>query len=293
MSSPHEDNDPDALRSHFGRELRRLRQRAGLSMNQLAEALGCTPQWIHQLEKTDKSVPEQMSFDLDTYFKTDGWEDDDGLFHRIHAALRRAGQRRVLLPGFDTYLRYEGKAIGIRGFAAQVVPGLLQTEAYARGLMLPGDSAETMDARVSGRIARQEILTREKPPMTLFVLDESVLRRPIGGPDVMAGQIRHLLELVRSPCLDLRVLPFERVAPAGLEGGFILLSFERHADLMYVESAAVSQLIESRDTVFKAGVRFNLVMGEALSQAETVGLMNRTLEGYRELGSNGLAMEQE
>lgn len=88
-------HDPDALRVHFGEELRRIRMRAKLSQNQLAGALGCTPQWICQLEKADKTVSEQTALDLDTYFKTDGWDQDDGHFHRIYKTIRRAGRHRV------------------------------------------------------------------------------------------------------------------------------------------------------------------------------------------------------
>ncbi len=256
-------HDPDALRVHFGEELRRTRMRAKLSQNQLASALGCTPQWICQLEKADKTVSEQTAFDLDTYFKTDGWDQDDGHFHRIYKTIRRAYRHRVLLPGFDAYLRHEGKAIGIRCFAAQVVPGLLQTERYARGLMMPGEPAETLEARVAGRMERQTILTRQNPPMTIFVLDESVLHRPVGGREVMVEQLDHLIGFEHSLDVDVRVLPYGRLAPAGLEGGFMLLNFEAEADLMYIEAAGVGQLIESKSTMFKAGVRFSLVMGES------------------------------
>lgn len=273
-------HDPDAMRVHFGEELRRMRQRAKLSQNQLAAALGCTPQWICQLEKADKTVSEQTALDLDTYFKTDGSDQDDGHFHRIYTTIRRAGRHRVLLPGFDAYLRHESKAIGIRCFAAQVIPGLLQTESYARGLMMPGESAETLDARVAGRMERQAILARQNPPMTIFVLDESVLHRPIGGRKVMVEQLDHIIGYEHSLDVDIRLLPYGRAAPAGLEGGFILLSFERDADLMYIEAAGVGQLIESKSTMFKAGVRFSLVMGESLSRAETFELLNRTREEY-------------
>lgn len=272
--------DPDALRVYFSEELRRTRQRAKLSQSQLANALGCTPQWICQLEKTDKTVSEQTALDLDTYFKTDGWDQDDGHFHRIHTAIRRAGRHRVLLPGFDAYLRHESQAIGIRCFAAQVVPGLLQTESYARGLMMPGDTVETLDARVAGRMERQSILTRQNPPMTIFVLDESVLHRPVGSRKIMVEQLDHLIGLEQSLDVDLRVLPYDRASPAGLEGGFMLLNFAHEVDLMYIEAAGVGQLIDSRSMLFKAGVRFSLVMGEALSRAETFQLLSRSREEY-------------
>lgn len=280
MSTAQHDTDLDALRAHFGRELRRLRQRAGLSLNQLAKSLGCTPQWVHQLETTDKNVPEQMAFDLDTYFQTEGWEENDGLFHRLYEAMRQDSRRRALRRGFQSYLAYEPKAIGIRCFAAQIVPGLLQTEEYAWGIMDRNEPEEILRTRVAVRMERQAILTREKPPEMMFVLDESVLRRPVGGPKVMADQINRMIDLAQSPHVQIRIMPFERVTPVALAGGFILLSFEREDDLMYTESGSFGQLIDNREVVFKAGVSFDTVMGEALSQAESIEMMSRAREVY-------------
>jgi hypothetical protein len=221
-----------------------------------------------------------MAFDLDTYFKTDGWEEDDGLFHRLYAAIRRAGRRHALRLGFESYIAQEVKAIGIRCLAAQIMPGLLQIEDYARGIMDRSEPAEVLEARVAVRMERQPILTRGKPPVTMFVLDESVLRRPVGGAKVMADQIDHLIGLAQSPHIQVRTMPFGRVTSVALGGGFILLSFEKEADLMYIESGSVGQLIDSRDTVFKAGVHFDMVMGEALGQAESIELMSRAREVY-------------
>ncbi|WP_338740590.1 helix-turn-helix transcriptional regulator [Actinomadura luteofluorescens] len=272
--------DPDALRVYFSEELRRTRQRAKLSQSQLANALGCTPQWICQLEKTDKAVSEQTALDLDTYFKTDGWDQDDGHFHRIHTAIRRAGRHRVLRPSFDNYRLQEAQAIGIRCVAAQLVPGLLQVEGYARGIMDKNEPAETLDARVAVRMERQGIFLRETPPETMFVLDESALRRPVGGSKVMVEQIDHLVKMTRRPNVQVLIMPFERITPLALGGGFILLSFVRDSDLMYTEAGHISQLIGDKDVLFKAGVHFNLVMGEALSQAESIEFMLRVREGY-------------
>lgn len=280
MPSSQDENALNDLRAYFARELRRLRRRASLSMSQLAGALGCSPQWIYQLEKTDKTVPEQTSLDLDTYFKTDGWEDSDGAFHRMYDAIRRAGQRRVLRPGFESYVAQEAKAIGVRCLAAQVVPGLLQIENYVRAMRDSTESAEIQEARAVSRLERQAILSREQPPMMMFILDESVLRRPVGGPEVMTQQIDYLIGLMHSPCIQVRIMPFERVTPVALGGGFILLSFPKDPDLMYIESGGAGQLIENRDTVFKAGIHFDTMMGEALSRAESVEMMTRVREVY-------------
>jgi transcriptional regulator with XRE-family HTH domain len=274
---PH-DPDPDSLRVHFGIELRRLRTRADLSMSKLAKALGCTPQWVSQLEQSDKPVPEQSALDLDTYFRTDGWGENDGLFHRLYVAIRRAGRRRVLRPGFESYLDYEPKAIGLRQITSQLVPGLLQIEGYALGIMDPNESLDVRDERVASRLARQAILARPRPLETMFVVDESALQRPVGGAKVMVDQIDHLIDMTQTPHVQIRVMPIVRVTSSALMGGLILLSFGQETDLLYIESGGVGQLVDSSDAVFRAGVHFHTAMGEALSQAESIDLMSRTRE---------------
>lgn len=281
MAKEQQEPDLDVLRVHFGQELRRLRTRAKLSMNQLAEALGCTPQWIFQLEHAEKCPSEQTALDLDTYFETEGCEEDDGLFHRLHTAIRRAGQRRALRPSFDAYRVFEAKAIGVRCIAAQVVPGLLQTEDYARGIMDESQSAESLDACVAVRMERQAIFKRDKPPETAFVLDESALRRPVGGAKTMVDQIDHLIDMARSPNVQLQVMPFERLTLAALAGGFILLSFAAEPDLVYAESGSLSFMTERKDETFRMGVHFLAVMGEALNQSESIAFMSRVREEYQ------------
>jgi transcriptional regulator with XRE-family HTH domain len=272
--------DPDALRVHFGEELRRMRMRAKLSQSQLASALGCTPQWICQLEKADKTVSEQTALDLDTHFKTDGWEQEDGHFLRIYNTIRRAGRHRVLRPGFQAYLQFEPLAIGIRCFAAQILPGLLQIEDYARAIMDPSEPQGTLNARVASRMERQALITREKPAMATFILDESVLRRPVGGPEVMGRQIDHLISLAQLPHVQLLIMPFERITPEALSGGLILLSFEKEPDLVYIESGVIGQLIDNKDEVFMTGVYFNRMMGDALSRLETIEFLRQAKEAY-------------
>ncbi|MWA04721.1 helix-turn-helix domain-containing protein [Actinomadura sp. LD22] len=280
MAKDEQDPDPDALRVHFGLELRRLRNRAGLSMNQLAQALGCTPQWICQLEHAEKPPSEQTALDLDTYFKTDGYDENDGSFHRLHTAIRRVGQRRALRPSFENYCLREPKAIGVRCLAAQLVPGLLQTEDYARGIMDRSQTAENLDACVAVRLERQTMFHRAKPPEASFVLDESALRRPVGGAKAMADQIDHLIDMARLPNVQILIMPFERLTLAALAGGFILLSFAKEPDLVYAESGSLSFMTERKDVTFRMGVHFLTTAGEALNQGESIAFMSRVREEY-------------
>ncbi|MEO3782438.1 helix-turn-helix transcriptional regulator [Actinocorallia sp. B10E7] len=280
MSHAAYESDPDALRAHFAIELRRQRTRAGLSMNQLARALGCTPQWVSQLEQTVKPVPEQSALDVDTYFKTDGWQENDGLFIRIHRAIQRAGQRRVLRQDFETYLKFEQQAQWFSSFANQAVPGLLQTREYATALMNPHHHPEALAARVDGRMGRQEILNESRLKKAMFVVDEAVLRRPLGGPEVMAEQVERLICYAESPTVQIRVLPFAHATSLASEGSFVILGYAREDDLVYFENIGMGQLIEERDKVSDCTIRFADILGEALPRAESMQFLKQVREDY-------------
>ncbi len=148
--------------------------------------------------------------------------------------------------------------------------------------MDPSAPAETSAARVAVRMERRALLIRDKSPEAMFVLDESAFRRPVGGSAVMTAQIDHLIAMAQTPSVQVRVMPFESVTPIALAGGFILLSFPKDPDLMYTETGSVSQFIEDRAIVFKAGVHFTSVVSEALNRAESIDFMRLMREEYRE-----------
>jgi transcriptional regulator with XRE-family HTH domain len=271
MPRPQYDPDPDSLIAHFGAELRTYRNKAGLSMQQLADELGYSAQWIGQVE-LGKPPSEQFALDLDTYFKT------DGTFHRLWKSIKRAGRRRALLPGFPKYLEFEAEAVLIRSFEAQLVPGLLQTERYARSMISAWPHPAPLEERVAARLERQAILQRETPPNAWFVLDEAVLHRPIGGPGVMRDQLKRLADLVESRHVQVRVVPFSSITFAGLDGKFTILRLPNGTEILYQEGPGFSQLIEDSDTVADCAVRFDLVMGEALPRGESHKMILRALE---------------
>ncbi|HEV7936303.1 MAG TPA: helix-turn-helix transcriptional regulator, partial [Actinomadura sp.] len=201
MPRPQRDLDPNSLVGYFGGELRTHRTKADLSMAQLGAALGCSGQWIGQVELAEKPPSEQFAIDLDTYFET------DGSFHRLWKAIKRAGRSQVLLPGFPAYLELEAQAVLIRGFVAQLVPGLFQTEDYARAVMDPRLTPAALEERVATRIERQAILGRGEPPNAWYVLDEAVLHRLVGGQEVMRKQLTLLIELAMTSHIQIRILP--------------------------------------------------------------------------------------
>lgn len=271
----HDEQTPDSLQTFFGSELRKRREDANLSGGELAKALGCTPQWISQVERGRKPPSKQHALDLDTFFKA------DGIFFRMWKGIRRELLRRVVLPGFPAYVEREAEATDLRFFAAQIIPGLFQIERYARIVMNAGQPPASLDEQVAVRMERQEILRRDNPPQIRVVLDESVLHRPVGGRETMHEQLTWLLELDELPHVEVRVLPYHAVTHAGLEGSFIKLGFTDCSEAVYVEGPEISHLTDDPNVLSKCGLRWDRVMGEALPRPESRALILRALEGYK------------
>ncbi|TDD70345.1 XRE family transcriptional regulator [Actinomadura darangshiensis] len=276
MSKNQETYTRDPLLRTFGAVLRAHREAAGLSRPQLAQALGCQPGWIEKLETAQKPPSEQTASDLDVYFNTTAQ-----LFWHMWREIKREGKHLAAPPGFSRYTEIEADAVAMRCFEAQVVPGLLQTPAYAQAVLSSGLPLDALDERVSARMGRQELLTRADAPRMWFVLDEAVLRRPVGGPGVMHEQLAMLVKAATTnPLVEIRVLPFTSVTYAGLDGSFFVVSLPGGVDVAYHEGPEISQLIDDGTTVAEYRVRFDLVMGESLRSDESLKLIQQTQEGY-------------
>ncbi|MDL4815358.1 helix-turn-helix domain-containing protein [Actinomadura opuntiae] len=267
----------DPLIRAFGAVLRSYRENAELSRPELADALGCTYQWIEKIETGTKPSVD-TAIDLDTFFKIPA-----RTFEKLAEEIERAGKHAALPPGFPAFLKLEECALSIRSFVCQVVPGLLQTEAYARGVMGAGQVRDGLDHLVAQRVDRQRILTGERAPRLSVVLDESVLRRPIGGSAVMCEQLMYLEHIIEhEPHVQIRMLPFQRITWASLDGSFTILGFGNGPDIAYLEGPTSSQLLRDPNRVADTAVRFDLVMGEALTGGESLEMIRQAREGYRE-----------
>jgi transcriptional regulator with XRE-family HTH domain len=263
----------DSLRGYFGAKLRRRREALGFSLERLSADLGYTPQWIHKMETADKAVPAKFAEDVATYF-------EEPEFIEIHDAIQRAGRHAYLPRGFPRFIELENEASSIRAYVVQVVPGLLQTEDYARAVMSAGQDLEALEEIVTARLERQSILRRAPFTQFQFVINETALRVPVGGRKVMQTQIQQLVDITRSPNVQIRILPFSSVTYAALDGLFTLLGFEDGSDLAYLEGPEVSQVIEDSKLIAKFTVRFGIIMGEALPQAASLDLLAQYLEEY-------------
>jgi Domain of unknown function (DUF5753) len=205
-------------------------------------------------------------------------------------------QARVLDPGssllafFGAELRRRRTAAGlsqdqlghaITYSAALAIPGLLQTADYARALFRagrPADSDEQIESRVTARLERQRILDRAKPPMFWVVVDEGVLRRPVGGAAMFREQLAYLITIARHRGVMMQVMPFSSGAHAGLLGEFTLLGMADGRDIGYTESVESARLIEQADEVAAFSVAFDMVGAVALSPDASLDFVAR-LEG--------------
>ncbi|GAA0581533.1 helix-turn-helix domain-containing protein [Actinomadura livida] len=257
-------------RIFFGTELRRMRDEAKITGKELADALGCTPQWISTME-SGRKISEQSAHDLDTYFKT------GGMYYRLWKLAKEIEVELVLPSGFPEYLEYERKATTYRIYCALLVNGLFQTEDYTRSILTTTDGTNASELAAK-RMERQSILTRDNAPHIWMVLDEAVLRRSIGGPEIMREQLDFLLAASERVNTMLQVIPYSSGYHAGLEGEFTILGFDDGLNLAYTESAGEGLLIEKPVRVRDKVVRWDLLRGHALPIEESRAMIRTVME---------------
>ena len=264
-------------------ELKRLREERGLSREQVAERIGTSETSIFRYEKGEtRPQPAVVAAMLDVYGATAAARDE--LLEMARDARKRGWwhrHRQSLKPGFDSYIGLEAAASIVRTYEAQTVPGLLQTEGYARANIVATSlnlvPAE-VEERLSVRMSRQDLITRSTDRVQLVaVLDEAVLRRQVGGPEAMREQIRHLVTMAELPNVVIHVLPFAAGAHPGMEGPFCLLSFPEpdDPDLVYLEQATSGLVPEEPEEVRRYTLMFGTLLGTALPAGESVTFMTK------------------
>ena len=234
---------PTVQRMLVGARLRRLRTEMELTREEAAEAIRASEWKIHRLENGQVGFKERDIVDLLRLYEVT----DPGEVAEFVALAREANTPGwwqhygdVLPQWFRTYVDLEAAAAMIRTYEGQFVPGLLQTDDYMRAVVQGAhleDSNEEVGRRVRLRMARQILLTREQPPRLWAVVDEAALRRPVGGPEVMRGQLERLIEATKLPSVTLQVLPFDAGAHPAMVGSFSILRFPEQElpDVVYLE----------------------------------------------------------
>ncbi|WP_328493295.1 helix-turn-helix domain-containing protein [Streptomyces sp. NBC_00414] len=250
---------PSVLRMILGRQLEELRNRAGLTFEQAGAAIGVSHSTIRRMEAAKVArlrLPDAEKL-LQIYGVSDQQEIDTFL-KSVREANKRGWwhtYRDVLPDWFSAYLSLEQAALQIRAYEAQFVHGLLQTEDYARALLSAGNphaAAEATDRRVALRMRRQELLTKASPPRVWIVMDETVLRWPVGGPEVMRAQIDHLIEVNSLPHVTLQIMPFVNGPhPAMRAGAFHLFRFRARElpDIVYLSGLVGAVYLDKDDDV--------------------------------------------
>jgi transcriptional regulator with XRE-family HTH domain len=264
---------PTALRIALGIQLRQLRQAGHITTAEAAEVIRATPSKISRLERGRTTAKQRDVADLlSLYGVTDPAEREELLeLARQTSAPGWWQQYGDVLPRwFESYIGLETAASVIRSYELQFVPGLLQTEEYARAVISISNahaSAEEIAHRVSLRMRRQDLLTRPGAPEMWAVLDEAALRRSPGGPEVMRAQLEHLLRVIELPNVTLQIVLFDTGPHAAAGGPFSILRFPEPdlPDVVYLEQLNSAVYLDQPDDV----TGYQTIMDQLCVQAET------------------------
>ncbi|MEU4156201.1 helix-turn-helix transcriptional regulator [Actinoplanes sp. NPDC026670] len=259
---------PTLRRRRLGVELRRLREAAGVTIDVVAERLGCSPSKISRIETGHTSATTADVSDMLAFY---GVNPDiaEGLVGIARDARQRGWWHPYSTVLNSTYVGFEAEARSIRTYEQQVIPGLLQTEDYALALIGSArwdDTDQRIAQRVRVRMQRQSLLIQDDPIDLWVVLDEAVVSRPVGGDEVMREQFLHLLEVIRLPNVTLQILPFAVGAHAAMDGSFAILDFpsDGDPDLVFAENAAGGLFLEKDDELRKYRQVFDTIRAAAL-----------------------------
>ncbi|WP_431934750.1 helix-turn-helix domain-containing protein [Micromonospora sp. RP3T] len=252
-------------------ELRHMRAARKMTQEDLAKAISYSPSTVAMVETGARKPPP------DFWERADVALDTGGAFGRM---LARFGSPQWM----RAWEANERQATVLRSYQNTVVPGLLQTSAYARALFRSVglfQEAE-VEQRVEARLARQAVLTAEKPPQLVAVLDEHVLRRPVGGPLVMREQVLRLMKLVdERPRVRLQVVPASVGAYPGVAGAFVLATLPTGEDVVYLDDQLKGQVIDNTDDVLAVRSSWESIEGEALPPRQSMELLAEVAETWR------------
>lgn len=268
---------PTARRRRLGAELRRLRDVSGYTIEFVAERLECSASKISRIETGQIGASPRDVRDILTIYGVPQPEVESLI--QVAREARQKGwwqQYGVVLTG--AYVGFEAAADKIQAFEVVCVPGLLQTDDYARCLMSVGNPTmtnEEFESRVRIRMQRQSLLTQDDPVDLWVVLDEAVLARLVGGAEVMRRQLEHLATVAEWPNVTIQVLPFQLGAHTGMEGAFCILRFaeEVDPDMTYVTMATGGVFQEKDEEMARYESIFDRLRQTALSPEESVKLI--------------------
>ena len=279
---------PTIPRWQLGEQLTHLRDSAGRSQAEVAEALGCSVSKVQKIEAGDVGVVRaELLLLLNLY----GVADDEGLSDEL-LQLQKLGKQRgwwskfgqVPAP-FATFLGLESAARAIHIFEPSIVTGLLQSEEYARAITEscePGLTSELVEKQVKMRIERQQRVLDSDAPAIWVILDEAAIRRCVGGPAVMVAQLRKLQALAKT--ITIQVVPFTQGSYPGVRGGLTIFEFDErmHSPVAYVESHAGNLYMERSEELHWCNVTFRHMTAAALSKQDSLKMITAAARAHGE-----------
>ncbi|MBC6448276.1 helix-turn-helix domain-containing protein [Actinokineospora xionganensis] len=261
-------------RRRLGQSLRELREAAGMHLEDAAERLECSVSKVSRLE-TGRGIPKQRDVrDLLALYQVDDQKVIDRLVRLAGDGRRQAWWQDlsdIVSTNLDTFIALESEASNLRYYVQSVVPGMFQTADYARGVfraLYPRDSEVALRKRVDLRMGRQALLAeREDKPRISAVLDEATLHRFVGGPEVMDGQLRELLEISERSDVTLRIYPFSAGPDLGIQCTFVVFTFESEYDRnsVHIELGAGDRWLEQEADVLRYARLFDDLSRKCLS----------------------------
>lgn len=277
---------PTVLRILLGAHLRRLREAQGVSREDAGWEIRSSESKISRMELGRVGFKERDVADLLSLYGVDDPDERDRLRDLAREANSPGWWHRygdVLPSWFQSYLGLEASAALIRTYEVQFVPGLLQTEGYARAVVRLGHGRarpEEIDRRVALRMQRQAILDRPGPAQLWAVVDEAVLRRPIGGTEVMRTQLEALLEATSRPTVRLQIVPFDAGGHSAAGGAFTILRFpdQELPDVVYIEQLTSALYLDKRDDVEHYLAAMERLCVEADPPSGTADILRRLLK---------------
>ena len=279
MSQP--PKSPTVRRRRLASELRRLRRAAGISLEAAAKHLDLAHSSLSRIETGQAAIRPPY---VDSLARLYGVPDEqrEALIRLARDAKQRGWWQSyadVLSDQYSTYIAFEAEASAIRTYEPHTMPGLLQTEDYARALtaaQLPEATAEEVERRVKVRMERQTRLT-ENGLRFWAILGEPALRYLVGGPEVMRAQLAHLVETAKLPHVTIQVLPYAAGAHPGMGGPFVILSYPESSDVVYLENLTRSLYLEEDEELEQYNHIYEHLRAAAVRPGDSTGLIAAAL----------------
>ncbi|MFF3330495.1 helix-turn-helix domain-containing protein [Streptomyces sp. NPDC002888] len=267
--------NPTVRRRRLGQELRRLRELKGMTAEEVAERLLVSQSKISRLENGRRSISQRDVRDLCGVYEVEDHRIIDSLMQMAKDSRQQGWWHTFGDIPYSVYIGLETDAASLRVFAPQVVPGLLQTRAYAEAVItgaLPETATSEIEKRVQVRMRRQERVSAAENPLRLWaVLDEAALRRVVGNRQLMREQLEHLAEVSQLPHVTVQVLPFDVGAHPGLNGQYAILEFPDAADssVVYIEGVTSDLYLEKAPDVQNYSVMYEHLRAQAMNADQT------------------------